>query len=90
MLMLGGALLLMSAGAAQDYTGNVDPSAYSRPMVMDSAINARARRRTGVPRQKLSPKAEAVCARLPQTRARLGVDDARVREIARLCRQAGR
>jgi hypothetical protein len=77
--------LVAAAAAAQDYTGNVDPSAYSLPTVMTSAIDAEAKSR----KQKLSPKAAAVCADLPKTRARLGARDARVREIDRLCRQAG-
>ncbi|QAY78460.1 hypothetical protein [Sphingosinicella sp. BN140058] len=85
-LMLSSAAALMtSAAGAQDYTGNVDPSAYSLPTVMHSAIDARAKTR----KQKVSPKAAAVCADLPKTRARLGAADPRVREIDRRCRQAG-
>lgn len=36
------AILFAGAAVAQDYTGNVEPSAYSLPTVMHSAINARA------------------------------------------------
>jgi hypothetical protein len=86
---MAAAALLSGTAAAQDYTGNVDPSAYSLPTVMHSAINARAKHRAPARRQQLSAKARATCTRLPQTRARLGASDPRVLEIARLCRKAG-
>lgn len=88
--MFTSALLLASAGAAQDYTGNVDPSAYSLPTVMHSAINARAKSRAGAPRRTSSREAAAICANdLPKAVARYGSTDRRVARLARLCRQSG-
>ena len=73
---------------AQDYTGNVDPSAYSRPLVMQSAIDARATRgRSGHVAVTLRQK--AACANKAQFRAQYGPGDAKVRKLYRLCRAVG-
>jgi hypothetical protein len=90
--MFTSALLLASAAAAQEYTGNVDPSAYSLPTVMHSAIDARARsaaRRSTAPRRLSTRDSAATCANLPKARARLGARDWRVMRLANLCREAG-
>ena len=89
LLVVPVALMLAGGAAAQDATGNVDPSAYSLPTVMQSAINAQAKSGRKGARPALSPRARQVCADLPKTRARLGPGDGRVREISRLCREAG-
>jgi hypothetical protein len=84
------AVLFAGAGAAaQDYTGNVDPSAYSLPTVMHSAIDARAKSDRRRVRPTSAQKAAAACANLPRTRAILGAGNWRVLRLARLCRQAG-
>ncbi|QAY75827.1 hypothetical protein [Sphingosinicella sp. BN140058] len=80
--------LLTSAAVAQDYTGNVDPSAYSLPNVMHSAINAQAKGAKS-PRYTISAQSREGCRNLPSIRARLGARDARVQKITRLCRELG-
>lgn len=68
----------------------LDPSAYSRPMVMHSAINAQARKRGKQARQPSTRSDSArTCARRPQLLAQYGEDDPRYQNLDRLCRKAG-
>lgn len=73
---------------AQDYTGNVNPSAWIGPTVMHGAINAQARR-NGVRGRSSAQEARRTCTELPTYRARLGSGNPRVQQLTKLCRQAG-
>jgi hypothetical protein len=87
-ILSSAALLMASAAGAQDYTGNVDPSAYSLPNVMHSAINAQAKGGKS-PRYTISAESRAGCRNLPNFRARFGARDGRVQKLTRLCRELG-
>lgn len=87
-ILSSAAFLAASAAAAQDYTGNVDPSAYSLPNVMHSAINAQAKGSKS-PRSAISAESRAGCRNLPNFRARFGARDPRIQKMTRLCRELG-
>ena len=89
MLTMAAAVAVTGTAENQDYTGNVDPSAYSLPTVMHSAINARAARDKRATNRSSSREAAATCANLPKARARFGAHDWRVMRLERLCREAG-
>lgn len=77
------------AALAQDMPV-LDPSEYSRPMVMQSAINAKARKGGSRARQAATRSDSArTCARRPQLLAQYGEDDPRYQNLDRLCRKAG-
>ena len=87
-LLLASAMALPgSVAGAQDYTGNVNPSTYSGPMVMQGAINAQARRHGGGGATRSQVGA---CARKERFRAAYGADNAKVQRLYSLCRGIGR
>lgn len=87
-LIVAAVMMTAAPAAAQDYTGNVDPSAYSGPNVMHSAINAQAKRARSSPRSS-EVEARRTCANVPNAKKRLGSRDPRVMDLERMCRQAG-
>lgn len=83
-------VLLATPAVAQDYTGNVNPSAWSGPMVMHGAINAQARRDAARRSERGITRAQAsACARKAQFRSEYGEDHAKVRQLYSLCRGVG-
>ena len=87
--MIATLTLLGSAAWAQDYTGNVNPSTYSGPMVMQGAINAQARRHGGGGGGATQRQVSA-CAQKEQFRAAYGAGNAKVQRLYSLCRGIGR
>lgn len=71
---------------AQDYTGNVDPSAWSGPMVMHGAIDAQARRNRARHARSATRLQKSACARKARFRAELGGGNPQVARLYRLCR----
>lgn len=74
---------------AQDYTGNVNPSAWAGPTVMHGAINAQARRngvrsRSGVTQAQING-----CAQKSRFRAEYGADHPKIKRLYSLCRGLG-
>lgn len=88
-MVISAALIMITTPAyAQDYTGNVNPSAWVGPTVMHGAINAQARRngsRSGGTSQQV-----AACAQKSRFRAEYGAENPKVQRLYRLCRGIGR
>lgn len=80
-------MFVMAAAGAQDYTGNVNPSAWVGPTVMHSAINAQARRNGA--RSSANRRQVETCSMKSGFRARHGANDPQVRELYRRCRLMG-
>ncbi|PAX06974.1 hypothetical protein [Sphingomonas lenta] len=91
LLVTCASLFAAAPSVAQDVLGPVNPVDYTGAMAAQSAANAQARRpsdRTSARRSSASRTART-CANVPAVRARLGADDPKVQELARLCRRAG-
>ena len=71
---------------AQDYTGNVNPSAWVGPTVMQGAINAQARRNGTRARPSAQVRA---CSGKAAFRRQYGAGNAKVQRLYSLCRRAG-
>lgn len=83
-------LLTSSLARAQDYTGNVNPSAYSGPMVMQGAINAQARRDSARRSHRGVTRAQTNgCAQKARFRSRYGADNPKVQRLYALCHAIG-
>lgn len=67
----------------------LDPSAYSRPMVMHGAINAQARRGTKSLRSSRPVIPARNCANKAQARAKLGSSHPGVIQLYDLCAKQG-
>lgn len=75
---------------AQDYTGNVNPSAWSGPMVMHGSINAQARRNAARRSDRGVTRAQAsACSQKARFRSEYGKNHPKVRQLYRLCRGVG-
>lgn len=87
------ALCATSPATAQDYTGNVDPSEWSRPTVMDTTLDAQVRGTTGRSSARtgngLSAEAYATCANKHKLKGRYGSRNGQVTQLYRLCARAG-
>lgn len=83
------AIALTAPLHAQDYTGNVNPSAHSGPMVMESAIDAQARRNYQRSNSGATSGQIAACRKKAQFRAQHGASNPKVQRLYRLCREIG-
>ena len=84
-------VLLATPAVAQDYTGNVNPSAWSAPMVMHGAIKAQARRNAAHRSDRGVTRAQAnACSQKARFRSEHGEDHPQVQRLYSLCRGIGR
>ena len=85
-------VVLVTAPAvhAQDYTGNVNPSAWVGPTVMHGAINAQARRNGARSRSGVTAQQASACANKSRFRVEYGADHPKVERLYSLCRGIGR
>lgn len=88
--VVGASMIVAGAATAQDFGGSVISSTIGTEGIR-SATEEAGRGRVGrTNRQGLSPRAAGYCANKASARARFGADDPRVRDLYRLCREAGR
>lgn len=81
-------VLALSLALSSPASGQWDSGQLGAGQVMPAAIKAKSRHRASRS-APVGTRARQHCASLPQYRAQYGVDDPRVRELSKLCRQAG-
>lgn len=88
---LSAATIFAAPALAQDYTGNVNPAQWASSLTMEQTIRAQSRQQARANRASRDRPTSAAqtCRELPQYRRALGSENARVRKLTALCREAG-